>query len=375
MTVFLGRNGYGKTNIVEALGYTAHLASHRVNQDAPLVRDQAPNARVSTTVVNDGRELTTHLLIKPHAANQAQINRTRLKSPRELLGVLKSVLFAPEDLALVKGEPAQRRRYLDDLIATRTPRLAGVKAEYDKVLKQRTALLKSAHQALRRGYDDADGASALSTLDVWDGQLAALGAQVTVARLALLDELGPKISASYRRIAPESRAATVAYTSTLDDALAQLTGESSRDPAVYESVMLAELGRLRQREIESGRCLVGPHRDDLDLLLGTMPAKGFASHGESWSFALSLRLAEFALLREEGTDPVLILDDVFAELDAKRRAQLVEIAAEAEQVLITAAVDEDLPENLAQRLSGRYVVTVEDTDAGRVSRLEKLEVG
>ena len=370
VTLFIGRNGYGKTNVIEALGYSAHLSSHRVSHDAPLVRANTTNARVSVTTVNEGRELTTHLLIKPHSANQAQINRTKLKSPREMLGVLRTVLFAPEDLALVKGEPAHRRRYLDDLIATRTPRLAGVKADYDKVLKQRNALLKNAAGTLRRGYDDSDGASALSTLDVWDGQLAALGAQITVARLTLLDELGPRITEAYHRIAPESRRAAVTYTSKLDEAARSLVGEEPiRDVAVYESLMLAELGRLRPREVEAARTLVGPHRDDLTLMLGDQPAKGFASHGESWSLALALRLGEFFLLQAEGTDPVLMLDDVFAELDAKRRHQLVEIAADVEQVIVTAAVDDDLPANLAERLTGRVEVGVAETEQGRVSRV------
>ena len=195
ITVFIGRNGFGKTNIVEAIGYLAHLSSHRVSSDAPLVRAHAENARVSAVAVNQGRELAAHLLIKPHAANQASLNRTKVRTPRELLGVVKTVLFAPEDLALVKGEPAERRRYLDDIIATRQPRMAGVKADYDKVLKQRNALLKTATIALRRGYGTEEGAAALSTLDTWDGQLARLGAEVMAARFALLNELGPKTAA------------------------------------------------------------------------------------------------------------------------------------------------------------------------------------
>ncbi len=358
ITLFVGRNGYGKTNIVEAIGYLAHLGSHRVSHDAPLVREGAESARVSATAINQGRELTAHLLIKPHAANQAQLNRTRLRSPRELLGVVKTVLFSPEDLALVRGEPAMRRAYLDDIIASRTPRLAGVKADYDKVLKQRNALLKNASSALRRGYGDADGASALSTLDVWDGQLAHLGAQVMVARLKLVEELQALIPEAYAGLAPESRPASIAYKSTV-----------AQDPDVLEAQLLAELAAVRDREIDRGLTLVGPHRDDLVLNLGTQPAKGFASHGETWSYAISLRLAEFNLLRAGGTDPILVLDDVFAELDAKRREKLVEFAAGAEQVLITAAVDEDLPGNLEPRV--RYRIRVEDTPEGRISRAER----
>lgn len=347
------------------MGYIAHLSSHRVSHDAPLVRAGAVNARITATAVNQGRELTAHLLIKPHAANQAQINRTRLSSPREVLGVVRSVLFAPEDLALVKGEPAERRRYLDDIIATRSTRLAGVKADYDKVLRQRNALLKTAGAALRRGYRDSDGASALATLDVWDGQLAALGSQVTAARLNLVDELGDLIAEGYAGLAPESRPAQVGYRSTV--------ASESRDPLVLEAEMLTELGRGRQREIERGMSLVGPHRDDLALKLGGQPAKGFASHGETWSYAISLRLAEFRLLRRDGSDPVLILDDVFSELDAGRREQLVRLAAEAEQVLITAAVAGDLPDNLGELSHAplrSFTVGVRDTGEGRVSVLE-----
>ncbi|OKX86627.1 DNA replication/repair protein RecF [Corynebacterium glutamicum] len=367
ITVFIGRNGFGKTNIVEAIGYLAHLSSHRVSSDAPLVRAHAENARVSAVAVNQGRELAAHLLIKPHAANQASLNRTKVRTPRELLGVVKTVLFSPEDLALVKGEPAERRRYLDDIIATRQPRMAGVKADYDKVLKQRNALLKTATIALRRGYGTEEGAAALSTLDTWDGQLARLGAEVMAARFALLNELGPKIYEAYTTIAPESRPAAVNYKTTIDQGLSQF---SEFDAGIIEATLLTELAAKRQREIERGSSLVGPHRDDVDLMLGDQPAKGFASHGETWSFALSLRIAEFNLLKSDGTDPILILDDVFSELDAGRREKLVGIAQEVEQVLITAAVHDDLPENLKKVLTAQHTVTVQDTDTGRISLLD-----
>ncbi|WIM67692.1 DNA replication/repair protein RecF [Corynebacterium breve] len=372
VTVFSGRNGFGKTNIVEAIGYCAHLSSHRVPTDQPLIRHGAEDSRVSATTVNDGRELTTHLLIKARGANQAQINRTKLKSTREILGVLRTVLFAPEDLALVKGDPSERRKFLDDLIAIRTPRIAGAKADFDKVLRQRNALLKSSGLTLRRGYDDPEGATALTTLDVWDAQLARTGALVIAARLSLIDELAPLIHDSYAAIAPESRPAAVVYVSTVDQAVEELTGASTRDPAVIEAAMLSELGRRRKNEIERGVTLVGPHRDDLQLILGDQPAKGFASHGESWSFALSLHLAEFQLLALEGSDPVLILDDVFAELDAKRRQRLVHVAEQAEQVLITAAVGDDLPGNLDDAVAARYVVTMNETEEGRMSTIEKV---
>ncbi|AKK04366.1 DNA replication and repair protein RecF [Corynebacterium mustelae] len=362
ITLFIGRNGFGKTNIIEAIGYIAHLGSHRVSTDAPLVRQGQSSARVSVTAVNQGRELSAHLLIKAQGTNQAQINRTRLKAPREVLGVVKSVLFCPEDLALIRGEPTERRRYLDNILASRKPRLAGVKADYEKVLRQRSSLLKTASAALRKGYGNDDGT--LSTLDVWDAQLSHLGAELIQARQALVAELQPEVFKSYAGIAPESRPARIAYRSTVP--------ELSDDRAVIEASMLAELGNLRKKEIERGQTLVGPHRDDLEIYLGDAPTKGFASHGETWSMVLALRLAEFNLLRSDGTDPVLILDDVFAELDAKRRQRLVELTAGVEQVLITAAVDGDLPDNLSESEIQQFRIDVKDTETGRVSIISSI---
>lgn len=361
VTVFSGRNGHGKTNIVEAVLYSATLSSHRVSTDQPLVRAGTDNARISATTVNDGRELTTHLLINPSGANQAQINRTRLKTPREILGVLRTVIFAPEDLALVTGEPSQRRRFLDNLAAIRVPRLGGVKADYDKVLRQRNALLRSSNMALRRGYDDPDGASALTTLDVWDSQLAGFGAQLIAGRQALVASLAQPVHDAYASVAPESRPAAISYSSTLDKAVADIAGgEDETSVEVLEAAFLTELARRRREEIDRGTTLVGPHRDDLLLTLGEQPAKGYASHGETWSFALALHLAEYVLLSQDGSDPVLILDDVFAELDAKRRRRLVSVAKQAEQVLITAAVGDDLPENLHDSVTARYAVTMDN---------------
>ncbi|MDO5098600.1 MAG: DNA replication/repair protein RecF [Corynebacterium sp.] len=362
ITLFIGRNGFGKTNIIEAIGYIAHLGSHRVSTDAPLVRQGRQSARVSVTAINQGRELSAHLLIKAQGANQAQINRTRLKTPREVLGVVKTVLFCPEDLALIRGEPTERRRYLDNILTSRKPRLAGVKADYDKVLRQRSSLLKTASAALRKGYGHDDGT--LSTLDVWDAQLSQLGAELIQARRELVAELQPEVSESYAGIAPESRPARISYRSTVP--------ELSDDLAVIEASMLAELGNLRKKEIERSQTLVGPHRDDLEIYLGDAPTKGFASHGETWSMVLALRLAEFNLLRSDGTDPVLILDDVFAELDAKRRKRLVELTTGVEQVLITAAVDGDLPDNLAESEMQQFRVDVEDTDSGRISIISSI---
>jgi DNA replication and repair protein RecF len=342
VAVLVGPNGQGKTNLVEALGYLSTLGSHRVSTDAPLVRHGAQRAIVRTSVVHAGRELTVELEISPGRANRARLNRSPVPRPREVLGVLRSVLFAPEDLALVRGDPGQRRRFLDDLLVLRAPRLAGVLADYDKVLRQRVALLKTAGAA-RRG----SGAEDLRTLDVWDGHLARHGAELLGARLDLVVELAPYVVAAYRTLAPESAAAQLEYRSSLGDALPEGRYETGKaDVALLEVAMLAQLARVRVTEVERGVCLVGPHRDDLELGLGGIPAKGYASHGESWSFALALRLGSYQLLCCGGAEPVLLLDDVFAELDTRRRARLAEVALAAEQVVVTAAVAADVPEEL-----------------------------
>ncbi|MGA9312822.1 MAG: DNA replication/repair protein RecF [Pseudonocardiaceae bacterium] len=343
VAVLVGANGQGKTNLIEALSYLSTLGSHRVSTDAPLVRHGAQRAIVRTAVVHAGRELTVELEIAPGRANRARLNRCAVPRPREVLGVLRSVLFAPEDLALVRGDPGQRRRFLDDLLVLRAPRLAGVQADYDKVLRQRVALLKSAGAARRSG----GGAADLRTLDVWDGHLARHGAELLGARLDLLVELTPYVRAANCAVAPESAAAELEYRSSLGDALPAAVQETGKaDVDLLEVALLAQLARLRTAEIERGVCLVGPHRDDLELRLGGLPAKGYASHGESWSFALALRLGSYQLLRCGGAEPVLLLDDVFAELDARRRARLAEVALAAEQVLVTAAVPADVPDEL-----------------------------
>lgn len=372
ITVFTGQNGYGKTNIVEAVGYLSTLGSHRVSMDAPLVRSGSPSARISATAVNDGRELTAHLLINPHRANQAQINRTRLKSPRELLGIVKSVFFSPEDLTLVKGEPASRRRYIDDLLALRRPLSAGIRIQYDKILRQKNALLKSAGSTLRRGYSSSEGQAALSTLDTWDAQLAQVGAALMAARMDLIAELSEHVSEAYATLAPHSRPAAIVYAPKVDSLDG---GPLPSEPELLEALLLTKMAERRTAEIERGSCLVGPHRDDLDLILGNDPAKGFASHGETWSFALALRLGAYFLLRADGPDPILVLDDVFAELDRHRREALMEIAQQAEQVLITSAVGEELPQALVDDSSvTHHTVTVAQAEQGRISLLDEKPV-
>ncbi|WP_299558330.1 DNA replication/repair protein RecF [uncultured Mycolicibacterium sp.] len=357
-TVFVGPNGYGKTNIIEALWYTATLGSHRVATDAPLIRAGAQRAIVSTIVVNDGRELAVDLEITTGRANKARLNRSPVRSPREILGVLRAVLFAPEDLALVRGEPGERRRFLDELATTRRPTIAGVRADYDRVLRQRAALLKTA-AAARHRIDRG----LLDTLDVWDGHLAAHGARLIAARVELVAQLGPEVAKAYQLLAPASRPASIVYRCSVPD-IEREAAAGHADPELFEAMLLDALARRRDAELERGVCLVGPHRDDLDLRLGDQPAKGFASHGESWSMALSLRLGGYELLRAEGSDPVLLLDDVFAELDNKRRSALAEVAATAEQVLVTAAVAEDIPVGWD---GTRIEIGMVDDDGGRIS--------
>ncbi|MEJ5868326.1 DNA replication/repair protein RecF [Pseudokineococcus sp. 5B2Z-1] len=375
VTALVGPNGQGKTNLVEALGYVASLSSHRVANDAPLVRAGAERAVVRASVVRDGRPLLAEVEINPGRANRARLGRAALPRARELVGTLRTVLFAPEDLALVKGDPEGRRRFADDLLVLLAPRLAGVRAEYDRALKQRNALLRSAGatSAARRG------AGPLPGIEVWDHQLAALGADLLSARRYLLARLAPYVARAYDAVAetaPGGTGAGAAAEGGLADvvrlayrgSLAEHRGEGEEDlsseaareaGAAPRDVLAAQLveamEQLRRREVERGLTLVGPHRDDVLLSLRGLPARGYASHGESWSYALALRLGAYELLRSEGPgtpserEPVLVLDDVFAELDARRRSRLAELVAGAEQVLLTAAVPEDVPPQLTGR--------------------------
>jgi DNA replication and repair protein RecF len=340
-TVFVGRNGEGKTNLVEAVGYLATMSSHRVSSDAPLVRHGDSQAVVRAALRRGDRELLVEIEINPGRANRVRVNRGPLPRPRELLGLVRTVLFAPEDLALVRGDPTERRRFLDELLVTRTPRLAGVRADYDRVLKQRNALLKTAR--LARG-------KAIETLDVWDGHLTDLGGQLLAARLQLIADLAPHMGQAYADVAgADAVTAGLGYSSTVPlagDGTAIAPGTTQPTAAELTAAMRERVAERRSDELDRGMTLVGPHRDDVVLHLGPAPAKGFASHGESWSLALALKLATFALLRAEGEDPILILDDVFATLDAERRAALASVARSAEQTLITAAVLEDVPAEL-----------------------------
>ncbi len=361
ITTLVGLNGQGKTNLVEAIGYLATLSSHRVSTDQPLVRFGAEQAVIRGAVVRDGRETLVELELNPGRANRARLGRSPTQRPREVLGTLRTVLFAPEDLALVKGDPSERRRFLDELLVARQPRWSGVRSDYDRVLKQRNALLKSAAPVLRRGgrrrpaatdepVDDAR-ASALHTLDIWNDHLATVGSQLLYARLRLLRDLGPYLSKSYDEVSAGQSDARVSYKSSLrEDAAAQIAAGEVPGLDALRAEIIATLEDSREREIERGISLAGPHRDDLVLSLGDLPAKGYASHGESWSFALGLKLAAYQLLRHDlGEDPVLILDDVFAELDTGRRERLAAMVADCEQVLITAAVDADVPSTLVGR--------------------------
>jgi DNA replication and repair protein RecF len=369
-TVIVGRNGQGKTNLVESIGYLATLGSHRVSSDQALIRAGAEAAVVRAVLAHGGREVLLELQLNRQGANRAQVNRAAAK-PRDLPRYAHTVLFAPEDLAIVRGEPSVRRRLLDELLVQRIPRLAGVMADYDRVLKQRNSLLKSARA---RGL----AVSQLTTLDIWDERLVELGTELIDRRLELVDELREPLAAAYRSIVdadhgPELRPVLSIDGAEPDDETttdaagsADLGSAASGNRPATAERFAAALTALRRRELDRGVTLAGPHRDDVLLLLNGLPAKGYASHGESWSFALALRLASAELLRRDSTtgDPVLVLDDVFAELDRRRRERLAAAIGEYEQVLITAAVLEDVPEPLAGRVvhidAGRVIGTPDD---------------
>ncbi|MFS3127769.1 DNA replication/repair protein RecF [Nocardioides sp. Bht2] len=364
VNAFVGRNGQGKTNLVEAIDYLSRLSSHRVSSDTPLVKAETDQAIIRAAVVRDGRTAVLEVEINPGRANRARINRSPLPRTRDLIGLVRTVVFAPDDLALVKGDPSDRRRFLDDLLMLRSPRMAGVRADYERVLKQRNSLLKTARSrgGARALHSDP---TILDTLVVWDEHLARTGAEILAARIRLVEDLRPYLGAAYQTVARGAGRddADLTYRPSLE------LGEVIAEVTALEGAIRAELEVRRRDELDRGVSLVGPHRDELHFTLGSveqrLPVKGYASHGESWSFALALKLASYDLLRSEGDDPILILDDVFAELDTERRNQLASLVKDAEQVLVTAAVGADVPEELG---GVRHVVAAGEVERGDVVR-------
>ncbi len=375
VTTLSGPNGAGKTNLAEAIGYAATLGSHRVATDTPLVRQGAERAIVRAAIASGRGSALIEIEVNPGRANRVRLNRAPLPRAREILGVLRTVLFAPEDLALVKGDPGERRRFLDDLLVATAPRYAAVRSDYERIVRQRTALLKSAGVRTSRGRVAASSASQASapgggpvpssmaaTLDAWDDQLARVGAELLAGRLSLVRTLRPHVEAAYAAVSGDRGPAGIAYRPSFalpaflpaflpapapgDGADADGGGGTDGKGADLEKAIRDALQQARPGELERGVCLVGPHRDELELRVGELPARGYASQGESWSLALALRLAAYELLRAGGEDPVLILDDVFAELDAGRRDRLAILVAGAEQVIVTAAVTADVPATL-----------------------------
>lgn len=358
VTTLVGRNGHGKTNVVEAVRYLSTLSSHRVATDAPLLRAGAERAVVAGRVQRGERSLMLEVTLVPGKANQARLNRGAAK-PRDLVGLLRTTVFAPEDLALVKGDPGARRAFLDELCVALQPAFAGDLADYDRVLRQRSSLLKSAKGKARIDED---------LLAIWDEKLAGLGARMMRARILAVEKLAPYVAQAYADVAPGEGECGIRYSTATT-----VSRETSDEPVEVSPLtsvgeltgaLLARMAQLRKQEVDRGVCLVGPHRDDLEIRIGALPAKGYASHGESWSCALALRLGSYELLSSDGDDgePVLILDDVFAELDTGRRAALAARIARASQVLITAAVAEDVPAELRNHPGGHHLLRVTPGD-------------
>lgn len=372
VTVLVGSNGIGKTNLMEAVGYLTTLSSHRVSSDGPLLRFGMERALIRARLVRGGQTTVLELEINASRANRGRINRSNPVRARDLLGICQTVLFAPEDLALVKGDPSSRRRFLDELLVNLVPHHSATRSDYDRVLKQRNALLKSARAGKFTAGHEA-------TLDVWDQHMARAGAELLHARLELVERLRPHLAKAYTQLTDGTKEAGAIYRSTLqnlmdDDGAPALGAGSGGIPGGGAAAGQEDLRELsveqlteryvrafaasRRKELERGISLVGPHRDELELVLGEAPAKGYASHGETWSMCLSLRLASYYVMLDDtrtgGSAPILILDDVFAELDVQRRRKLAAIVSGAEQVLVTAAVDADIP----AELSGRRVKVI-----------------
>ena len=349
-----GANGQGKTNLVEAVNFFASLSSHRVAGTTPLIKQGEETAIISVELAHEDRELLLEFELNADSPNRARLNKSPVAKPKDILGYLNSVIFAPEDLDIVKRDPTNRRAFIDQLIVQFTPRMLGIYSDYERVLKQRNTLLKSARATGTKG-------DALSTLSAWDESLVKLGSEIISARVVIAEKLSPGLISNYQAIAKSNNEprmfikSSILGSTTLDpDESDDTEYLETPDREQIEQLFREKLERLRPKELERGITLVGPHRDDLVLILGSLPAKGYASHGESWSYALALRLASLEILKAESRlgDPILILDDVFAELDADRRAKLAQLVQGNEQVIITAAVVEDVPETLvAKRFS------------------------
>lgn len=373
VTVFLGSNGVGKTNIVEAIDYTAQLASHRVSQDSPLVRVGAERAYIRTRTVRGNQQTVLEFEIAPGKSNRVRINRAAPVRAREALGVTRTVLFSPEDLQLVKGEPAGRRRFIDDLAVSLRPAVAAYRSEYEKVLRQRNSLLKSMRGRRVSAEEDT------YTLEVWNQQLATAGAYLLQARLRTLALVLPQLQRAYGQLTDGTKNVSINYESTV---FPTISGQVLPQAALMgvedmKQALIRSMEQKRAEEIERGVTLVGPHRDDLALELGGIPVKGFASHGESWSYALALKLAAWYVHLADndspGASPILILDDVFAELDTARRHRLGAIVAGAEQVLVTCAVVSDIPQELGQIVLVRVEQGKAHVDESFNHRMESAE--
>jgi DNA replication and repair protein RecF len=346
INLLVGKNGQGKTNLAEAIFYAATLSSHRVSGYLPLIKQGESKAIIRILARFDDRENLLEIELNTQGSNRARINKGDASRVRDVLGYVNAVIFSPEDLDIVKRDPSNRRAFIDELIVQLTPRMAGVYSDYERVLKQRNTLLKSARNI-------PTGSSSLSTLDSWDQSLVRIGSEIISARFDITARLAPHLQEAYAAIADEKNDPSVKLRSSLlsNDIESETSNEflDTGNREEIENLFQQRLKDVRSKELERGVTLVGPHRDDLLLLLGTLPAKGYISHGESWSYALALKLASAELIRKEARagDPVLILDDVFAELDSTRRSRLASLVSHNEQVIITAAVAEDVPSELS----------------------------
>ena len=346
INLLVGKNGQGKTNLAEAIFYSATLSSHRVSGYLPLIKQGATKSIIRLLARFEDRENLLELELNTEGSNRARINKSETPRIRDVLGYVNAVIFSPEDLDIVKRDPSNRRAFIDELIVQLTPRMAGVYSDYERVLKQRNTLLKSARNM-------SASASGLSTLDSWDQSLVRIGSEIISARFDITARLAPYLQAAYAAIADEKNDPSIRIKSSLSTNEVDSTDAESflntGDRQEIKKLFQDRLAEVRCKEMERGITLVGPHRDDLLLLLGTLPAKGYISHGESWSYALALKLASADLIRKDARagDPVLILDDVFAELDSTRRSRLASLVSHNEQVIITAAVAEDVPSELS----------------------------
>lgn len=363
VTIIKGRNGLGKTNLVEAIEVLSTGTSHRVSSSLPLVERGRSKATVRARIQGGEDPTDYELTITTKGAKRGRINGGPSLYMRDMVGKVPCVTFSPDDQRMVSGEPLVRRSFLDEAGALLDPDYFRSRQNFAHIAQQRSALLK---QLLKQGDRGTDQRNAvLSGLEIWTGQFIQAGLDLTRRRMSLVAALAGPFETLYSDLAGPGQEANLDYVPSLDEIRDQNGSESAVEEAISEHFQ-----RIYPGEVARGTNLIGPQRDDLVFGLNGMQAREFASNGEMWTLALALRLALFeVIVQTKQVRPIVVLDDVFAQLDEGRRSQILAFAGDQDQVLITVAADGDIPS-----LDEARLVDVESLKADAFERDQDEEI-